>query len=690
MPCMNNSPRRNPPGPPNRQARPRSSAGRLFVLAFFLLAGLLATTLFGRLLLERRIARGPTPTIIQQAASHTDTPTVDFRATQNIDDIITQNAYRAVLTGITTPARDVTATPIPTETPIETPVVELPTNTPAQLSIFVPGLIGSNPGGIPSTETTPTASGINLQTPTSPPDAATQTAIAGATATALLLTPTLTSTPLSTDTPSPTPSNTAVPTVTPTQPIVVTILQAQTKDPAKVYAGPGVLYSFIREFPVGFTVRVIGRTISGEWVRVCCVDNIDGWTRQAFLTINDNNVPSGATPNPSVDYASRLVIEQTTAALLAPQPNPTGIARSSFPLYRRDAAGTGRVDADFRPPFIKDDLFSSQARADFSSPPVISGSIVIAASNDSQLYSFAKDQGNQRWRIPLPEKDVPNPAPVIVQFTPAIQDPYIYVVDQKGEIIALRDTGNVSDAFFWRRKTGIAPSAPLNIDGDILYMAGSDHVLYAFNRLDGSPRWTFPAPQGTALQYPAIGDQMIYVGDGKLSALDVYSGTVIWQDPVISSLAGPPVYGRPGVNRLAEVYAVDENGVVHALDANTGAQLWRKGTSDRPTFLALDEMTLYAAGPDFVSVRDRRTGDETRRIDVSNFSIQKGGPLVGDNRTLLVAGSSGSVRILDAASGQTVAEVSITSGLIGSPAVSDGEIFLTGNDSRLYKIKSAP
>ena len=52
----------------------------MFVLALFLLVGLLVTTIFGRLLLERRLALGPTATITRPPAS-TSTPTLDFRAT---------------------------------------------------------------------------------------------------------------------------------------------------------------------------------------------------------------------------------------------------------------------------------------------------------------------------------------------------------------------------------------------------------------------------------------------------------------------------------------------------------------------------------------------------------------------------------------------------------------------------------
>lgn len=633
-------------------------------LAFALLIGLLALALFGRLLLERRLAIGPTPTITRPAAK-TDTPTVDFRATINSAESKTQIAYRAAVEGINTPTPDATETPTATEPPSEVLVTATPTQI---VPVFVPNIVS----GAETATATPTASSgdIEVETPTPQPGAATQTAIAEATAAALLFTPTLTSTP--------------VPTVTPTQPIVgappVATLQAATEEKAKIYAGPSTLYSFITELPQGLTVRLEGRTSSGEWVHVCCVNNVDGWARQASFNISGNSVPPGAPPDAKANDVRWLALQQSNAALLTPQPTATEIPSADYPLFRRDSGATARVDTQFRPPISygwpPNNL--STAAGSFTSPPVVVGSVVIAASADLHLYGFDKTIGNQVFKINLG---------AYVEFAPAVQDPYIYVIGREGEIIALRATGG-ADAVVWRRRLGnTLPSAAMNIRGDTLFVTGQDHVLYALYRLDnGRDRWSFPS-DGLRLQYPAIGDQMIYVGDAKLSALDIYSGTKIWEDPVINGVAGPPVYARPGVVGLAELYAVDTAGVIHALDANTGGELWRKPSGYRPTGLAVDETTLYAAGPGFVSAQDRRTGSELWRVPFADDGIL-GGPIAGNGR-LLVTSASGSVQILNAFNGQVVGGTPVTESLAGPPAVSDGWIFLAARNGRLYGMKES-
>jgi len=653
-------------------------------VAFVLLGGVLAVALLGRLLLEQRLAFGPTPTITRTPAN-TDTPTADFRATINSAESKTQVAYRATEEQRnSTPTPDSMATPtaadtlsatpdqsVPsataTETPTPTPSEAPNENTPTPITtVFIPNV------GNSGVDTPTPIPGVGIETPTPPANEATQTAVADATAMALLFTPT----------PVPTDTETPVPTVTPTQPVVdvppVATLQAVTKATVPVYAGPSVLYPQINTLPQGLRVRLEGRSLSGEWVRVCCVNNVDGWVRQYFFTIADNTAPAGAPPDAKANDVRWLALQQSNAAPLSPLPVATEIPSTDYPLFRRDAASTARVTTQFRTPigYGWPPNNQSTAGAGFSSPPVVVGSLVIAASADLHLYAFDKEFGNQRFKINLG---------TFVEYTPAVQDPYIYAIDRGGEIIALRDTG-AADAIVWRRPLGVSPSAAMNIRGDTIFVPGVDHTLYALHRLDnGRERWRFSAAQGQRMQHPTIGDQLVYVGDAQLSAVDVYSGTVIWSDSAVNWVTAPPVYTRPGINGLAEVYAVDSTGVIHALDANTGTPFWRKETGDRPTALAVDDTKIYAAGPGFVLARDRRTGDPLWRIPFGDIGTQ-GGPIVGNGR-ILVADINGSVQILDALTGAVVGGLPINETLAGPPAVSDGWIFLAARNGRLYGMK---
>ena len=671
---MSRDPRPRPSRSAKRQALPAPShAGRIWLLAFVLLIGLITIAIFGRLLLEQRLALGATPTITRIAAN-LETPTLDFRATHNFADLATQLAYNDALTGIATRTPVATRTPTATETPTET-------STPYISSLpSVTGPVNDTP--TPEPTATPT---IDTETLTPLPAAVTQTAVAGETAIALLFTPTATSTP--------------VPTATPTQTIVATLpvatAQARTRTTVvDVYAGPSVLYSLIGQLPQGSVVRLEGRTVSGEWVHLCCVNSKDGWARQAYFSFTDNKAPVSTPTDAEDDEARWLAVQQSNASPLTPLPTQTAIPDSDFPLLRRDAAGSGRVNIDFRTPIQPVTKSPGIAGGGFSSPPLIVGSHVIIASFDLELYNFNKETGTQRWRFRFATR---------IQNAPAIQNPYIYVIDDAGRLTALKgseDDKSAADspaaAISWERQPfppNVVPNAGINIRGDTLFVPASNHRLYALDlQKKGEERWTFSIdPPGPGMQYPVIGDQLIYVGDARLSALDVYSGTLVWQDSIIAGVAGPPVYAGPfgdaraDVYRLAELYAADTNGTIHALDANTGARFWEQKTGFRPTSLAVDDTRLYAAGPGIVLALGRRTGNLLWQTQISGDGIL-GGPIVGNGR-LLVVDSTGRAQILDAATGGFTQATPINETLIGPPAVSEGWIYFATNPNRLKAVK---
>ncbi|RME50645.1 MAG: hypothetical protein D6790_20970, partial [Caldilineae bacterium] len=430
-----------------------------------------------------------------------------------------------------------------------------------------------------------------------------------------------------------------------------------------VYAGPGVFFARSTALPANQAVILQGRTASGEWVYLCCEANVEGWVRTAFLRIQGNELPPDAPSNSNPNDVRWLAERTPTATPLAPQPTPTLVPDSDYPLFRRDPGAQARVNRPLLPPLRFGWPDPATASRSMSSPVIVVGSSVLVASQDQHLYSFDKLQGNQRWRYQFPS---------FVQFAPAAQDNLVYAIDQDGVLVALEDQGNRTPVERWRRNMESPPSAGLNLRGDLLFVPGVNHTLYALNRQDGGERWRFTT-SGNYLHYPAIGDQLVYVGDGALTALDVYSGTVVWQNTAVNGVSGPPVYSRPGVRALAELFVATELGGVLDFDANTGTLLWQHVSAERTTDLALDDTTVYAAGRFFVKALDRQTGQELWRYNAPDELM--GGPIVGNGR-LLIAFASGAVQILDAFRGVVLYTQSVPVRLAGPPAVSDGWIFV--------------
>lgn len=112
---------------------------------------------------------------------------------------------------------------------------------------------------------------------------------------------------------------------------------------------------------------------------------------------------------------------------------------------------------------------------------------------------------------------------------------------------------------------------------------------YTSGHLDAdlSLRWTFVPPQppdpawrgeDTRQPYdyafhPVIGGSMVYFGssaDNRIYALDAVSGEIVWTFDADGPVRFAPVYDA------GRLYAVSDDGCCHALDAQSGQELWRK------------------------------------------------------------------------------------------------------------------
>ncbi len=641
-----------------------------------LIVALFAFVAGARWFIQQGFAFGPTPTATATRRSATETPTLDFRATQNAEELATQRAQQMAMIGVDTPTPQATDTPFPTATATPTLAsVAAPTPTPEiTVVIVLPNVNGesgtptqtASPDVNDETPTTDASDGVEAGSPTPadqpPVDALTATETSTATPTEIAA-----ETPFSTPTPAPV----AQPTVS---------LQAFTRQNAGVYAGPSSRYTRTTEIPSGQRVVMQGRNVTGEWVYLCCELNIEGWTRRINLDIRDNqlpgNAPTGASPN-----NERWLLERQSAAIpLTPIPSQTPIPESDFPLLRHDRAAQAAVEQTFLAPWVPD-WTTTEAYQAFSSPVLVVGQSVLVANEDLHLYSFDRERGNQRWRYSIGE--VVNVAPA-AQIADGNLD--VYVIDRSGRVFGLREQGNSAN-LLWMKSLNIIPQTGLNIAGDIVFATGQNSHVFALNRFTGDTIWEI-STEGVSLQYPVVGDQLLYTGNQKLRAVDIFNrGTLIWESPpeLLSGVSAPPVYGFPGVIALSEVYAADVGGRVHALDAVTGRLLWTYTGSDRIDVMALDRIRLYVVGNGFVKAINRANGAEAWSYNLGTQIV--GGPLVGNGQILFVS-TGGYIQILDSVGGALISGASSAArSVVNQPAVGGGRIFIPDANGILHAMR---
>lgn len=656
----------------------------------------------------------PTPTTTPRPAS---TPTADFRATRIAEDMLTQVAFSVELataaarqlagatttpTGVAVVGENVVLLPAISHvdaalaTAIAAAIAE--TLEPDSLSPFpdASGILPDSPLATPEApisaiEPTPTGQEVQLPiidqggatptwTPIPPSDVIPVEAPSA--------TPTETWTPSPTFTPEP-PTATATPisTPTPTIPFSVQSLAAQVAGGGDVgvRVGPSTLYTQTATIPSGTSITLLNRDHTGEWIWFCCVPGTSnpGWIRSANVRPNGNPtlVAPRETANP--DDAVWLA-ERAPDQALTPIPTSAPAGDSDFPMLRVDKRNSGRVVAVPQLPYGYAWPQGGQAGVAgqaYTSAAIVSGQSVIAASADGHLYAFDRDTGSQRWRFYLGEQ---------VRVAPMATGSMIVVISTTGRLTALVDQGQSAAVLFQR---------DFNMDPHGGILSSANRLIFTGRQDDGEHLWILEASTGNTLQnvalgsalfqMPAVGAQLVYVTGDVVRAIDLFTGSTVWQWSSGATFTAPPLYMSPGPNTIAELYVTDDQGRVHALDANNGSQLWTASINGTATSLAANDSLVFAAGNGILRALVRQEQAEGQLLWQAGLPGSAPGGVIVDSGRVLSVTEGGSIQVFDANTGAVgVADLQVGA-LGGGAAVSAPYVFIPTQSGILYAIGPA-
>ena len=233
-------------------------------------------------------------------------------------------------------------------------------------------------------------------------------------------------------------------------------------------------------------------------------------------------------------------------------------------------------------------------------------------------------------------------------------------------------------------------------DADIFYKYLCLHsTTYPWPMFHHNPRHTgyteSPAPNTNQTQWtyttddsvessPAIADGKVFIGsnDGKVYALDQYTGARIWNYTIGNGVVSSPavVYGK--------VYVGSLDARVYCLDAATGAHLWNRTTGNWiNTSPAVAYGKVYVGSYDGkVYCFDAVTGEFLWNRMIGNW-IAYSSPAVAYGK--VYAGSlDGRVYCLDASTGAYLWNRTIGGVVYSSPGVAYGKVYVGSSDGRVY------
>jgi outer membrane protein assembly factor BamB len=245
------------------------------------------------------------------------------------------------------------------------------------------------------------------------------------------------------------------------------------------------------------------------------------------------------------------------------------------------------------------------------SSPAVSKGLVYFGSYDSFFYAVDIATGQLKWKFqtagekryagrhlhhlePAAEA-MPDPWDFFLS-SPVVANGMVYFGSGDGNVYAL---DAATGAQVWRFQTGdVVHSSPALVD-NTLYVGSWDTYLYGLDAATGKEKGRFRTGDDPQIHNhhgiqssPAVVDGVVYFGcrDANVYAVDTATGKQKW----VFANDGSWVNNSPVVHDGRIYFATSIPGILHALDAKSGAPLYQLSTGT-PVFasLSIAGNTLY-------------------------------------------------------------------------------------------------
>ena len=266
-------------------------------------------------------------------------------------------------------------------------------------------------------------------------------------------------------------------------------------------------------------------------------------------------------------------------------------------------------------------VWSSETSQQFeASPAVVGGVVYIGSRSSPNFYALSATTGAQLWDTPIGG----------ATFSSAVvANGVVYFGCNDNKVYALQaSTGTI----LWTYATGGVVEPSPAVVGGVVYIGSADDKFYALNAATGGLIWSY-ATGGAVESSPAVSNGVVYFGsdDAAVYAVAAKSGRLRWAYSTGNAVSESPAVA----NGTVLVGSIDGN--IYALDARTGALQW-------------DFYTQYVVG---------------------DAAVANGVVYFGDG--------SGSFYAVNAMNGAVLASGQFGNTEFGSPAISDGVVYVSQN-----------
>lgn len=224
----------------------------------------------------------------------------------------------------------------------------------------------------------------------------------------------------------------------------------------------------------------------------------------------------------------------------------------------------------------------TDTRDQYAARGAVGDGILVIGNGDGNVYGIRAEDGSSAWTFETGGR---------VWAPPLIISDTVYIASMDHHLYAL-DLATGEEV--WEEPfeaEGAMTAQPLDL-GDRLCLGAFDSVLYALNSEDASLDWRFEGENWFWGSPTSDGDTVYAVDvDGGVYAVDAESGSEKWHEPLLDVTRAGPVLGPEG-----EVLLVGTNsGDIYGLDTEDGEVLWVEEGEGHLGSMIVVEDTLYVS-----------------------------------------------------------------------------------------------
>lgn len=312
--------------------------------------------------------------------------------------------------------------------------------------------------------------------------------------------------------------------------------------------------------------------------------------------------------------------------------------------------------------------------------PAVTSCAVFTANKDGTVTANNKLDGKRIWSV---NTHVP------ISSGPAAFDNVVIIGSREGDVVALRQSDGTP---LWKKKVSSEVLAKSAGRQGLALIKTIDGKLSALSTDDGSEQWHYQQTEPTLIlrgaSTPQIARQNAVVGfaNGNLVKLSLDDGNVHWEEPIANA------EGCFAIQRMIDVdadpiifdnriYAATYQGRISALEWNSGKSIWTHDISSY-TGLTVDNSRVYVSdAKSHLWAFNADTGALEwcqSQLEARNIT----GPVImGDY--LVVGDEQGYLHWLSKRDGHFIARVRMGSGILATPVVDNGILYVVSRDGQL-------